>query len=597
MVLCEHFIFTSADLEEKGGYQVISKSSKITPELLDELEDYLYPSGLEPNKFSESKSMLILKDKIAFTKAKNIGIGYDGRSDTVYSHTIVMAIEDFKKFQYDSRVFDDFFLFKKNPEHLAPLVIEPTKHNPDFSCINVLGIVQFEDFLRSVFSKKKIAILNIENKNLIQSLISLLPPNFRLISFSTLVAQPHRQSRFELIQTQSTKSSLEKYFVIDPQERKQVSPVKDTVFEQCIRHLIDIIDSKNSHKLTEIYDEFEDIEQGDYKEKFSLIIGTLLLDPQHPVLLDQKSIKELLLVLDNVPTPKIIEKYYPKITPFLSEDDKRNYSLKYEKIIIISNSANEELTYDKIVKMFNDLSDGYDESRLSLFHQLVKTRKNDFAIHGAKILLDSVYDFYNLNLIRGFLTNPALDQCIYDALENPKTEHKKRKVLFAMLVEFALCYNTKWLGKLYAIKVYDLNNYDDAKEFRDVTRNLFEANEFCKNLEPKIIFSIIQQIHDRIDPEFPRNKKSGITGDQYYYMQDVLFMLLNTLRYMLTVRKLSLGETKKWIKEKESDLTHFLNLHHLPRRGFLLSFDIFSSIPSPFVWTLFSRFSKKCKNS
>jgi len=595
MVLCEHFIFTSADLKEKSGYQVVSKSTGITPELLSELEGYLYPVGIDPGRLSESKSMLVMKDKVLFTKAKNIGIGYDGRPDTVYSHTIVTNIEDFKQFQYDTRLFEKFYLEIKEQKHLTPLVIEPTKLNPDFSCIDVFGIAQFKDFLRAVFSKKKIAILNTENKNLIQSLISLLPPPFRLISFSTLVTEPQRQSKFELIQTQSSKSSLEKYFVIDPEERKMISPTKDTLFEQCISYLLDIINSKNSTKLTEIYDQFESVPIKNYKEKLSLAVGILILDPKQPSLLDQKAINQLLLLLDKTPS-LFISKHFSKLEPFLPENITTEYSTKFETSKLLSDYSKEELTYNAIIKMFDGLSKDTSESRLLLFHQLVEQRTKDFEVNGYTILLDFVNDFYNSDvIIRGFVENEVLHKCIFDTLESSIVDHTSQKKLFKMLVEYSLCHNTDLLEKLFTFKVFDLNNYYDVSNYRDITVELFKATEFHKKLKPKAVFTIIKQIHDIVDSEFPRNKKSGIIDNRFYYMQDILYVLLNTMKYLLSIRKFELKKLKTEIEEEESNLKYFLDLNHLPERNFFTQFNIFNPIPSTLIRNIFSSFTKRCR--
>ena len=108
MVLCEQFIFTSSKLEE-GGYRVIAKSSGITEKILRELEEYVYPIGIEPSKFHDSKSMRILENEIAFIQSKNIGIGQDGRPDTMHSHIIIMNKDDFKKFGNDSRIFNEYY--------------------------------------------------------------------------------------------------------------------------------------------------------------------------------------------------------------------------------------------------------------------------------------------------------------------------------------------------------------------------------------------------------------------------------------------------------------------------------------------------------
>jgi len=596
MVLCEHFIFTSADLKEKGGYQVVSKSTGVTPELLSDLEGYLYPVGIDPGNLSESKSMIVMEDKVAFTKAKNIGIGYDGRPDTVYSHSIVINIDDFKQFQYDTRLFEKSYLEIKEQIHLTPLVIEPTKLNPDFSCIDVFGIAQFEDFLRAVFSKKKIAILNTEHKNLIQSLISLLPPPFRLISFSTLVAEPQRQSKFELIQTQSSKSSLEKYFVIDPEERKLISTTKDSLFEQCISYLLDIINSKNSTKLTEIYDQFESIPIKNYKEKLSLAVGILILDPKQPSLLDQKAINQLLLLLDKTPLP-FVSKHFPKLEPFLPENIKIEYSIKFKTSKLLSDYSKDELTYDTIVKMLNGFSKETSESRLALFHQLVEERTKDFEVNGYKILIDFVNDFYNSDVIRGFVEIEVLHQCIFDALENSTVDHKKQKRLFEMLVEHSLCHNTDLLKNLlsYSLTIFNLNDDYDVYNYRNIIVELFEATEFHKNLKPKVIFTIIELIHSIILPLFRDSKKSDIIDNKFYHMQDILYVLLNTMKYLLSRRKFELKEFKTEIESREGSLKYFLDLNYLPERSYFPQFNIFNPVPSRLIWMLFSSFTKRCK--
>ena len=214
MVLCEQFIFTSSKLDE-GGYQITAKSAGIDSKILQELEEYLYPIGVEPSEFTESKSMVILDKKIVFIQSKNIGVGFDGRPDTMYSHLIVMEKEDFKKFENDSRIFNGKFVEIKKSGHLTPLSIEHVKLEPDFSCVDILGIIQFEKCMKLIFKNKKIAIINENNQKVIQSVLSLMPPSFRLMSFSTLTPQPEIQTKFEIVQTfEQKKSSLKNFSVI-----------------------------------------------------------------------------------------------------------------------------------------------------------------------------------------------------------------------------------------------------------------------------------------------------------------------------------------------------------------------------------------------
>src|SRR5690242_2564003 len=99
MLNVDQFVYTTATLSGKSGYQIIAKSSGITEEMISTLDPYLYPIGIIPSKFKESKSFLVFKKnkKISFSKIRNIGIGHDGRSNTLYNHTLVMDLDDFRQ--------------------------------------------------------------------------------------------------------------------------------------------------------------------------------------------------------------------------------------------------------------------------------------------------------------------------------------------------------------------------------------------------------------------------------------------------------------------------------------------------------------------
>ena len=111
MAKCEHFIYTAAKIGSNEGYQIIAKSSGITDQITNNLTEYLYPLGVKVNEFKESRSMLLLPDsKISYSIVKNIGKGYDGRSGTLYNHTFVIEKDEFKKLDFDSRIFEKHFV-------------------------------------------------------------------------------------------------------------------------------------------------------------------------------------------------------------------------------------------------------------------------------------------------------------------------------------------------------------------------------------------------------------------------------------------------------------------------------------------------------
>ena len=110
----EQFVYTTASIEERKGYQIVAKSDGITEKTISELEQYVYPIGINPSEFKESRSLLLLQDDlIAYSRIKNIGLGYDGRDNTLYNHTFVFSKNDFEKYGNNSRIFDKFYLEDK----------------------------------------------------------------------------------------------------------------------------------------------------------------------------------------------------------------------------------------------------------------------------------------------------------------------------------------------------------------------------------------------------------------------------------------------------------------------------------------------------
>ena len=105
MLNVEQFIYTAADIENKKGYQIVAKSKGITEKIVSELESYVYPINTDPGKFKESISFIPLEnDLIAYSRIKNIGLGYDGRENTLYNHTFIFSKNDFERYDNDSRI-------------------------------------------------------------------------------------------------------------------------------------------------------------------------------------------------------------------------------------------------------------------------------------------------------------------------------------------------------------------------------------------------------------------------------------------------------------------------------------------------------------
>ncbi len=222
MPTCDHFIYTAGKIGNNEGYQIIAKSVGITDEIISKLEKYLYPLGVKISGFEESRSLLFLPNhKIAYSIVKNIGIGYDGRRGTLYNHTFVIDEKEFEEVDFDSRIFEKYFI--KNDSlrgELKPVNINISSFSPDFKFLKKQDLQLLEEILYGILRRKKIAILKTDELMFLQNIFSILPPPLRLILFSTLVVEPDRQDKFHLIQVpKEIETKITKSFtVIDPIE-------------------------------------------------------------------------------------------------------------------------------------------------------------------------------------------------------------------------------------------------------------------------------------------------------------------------------------------------------------------------------------------
>ncbi len=262
MLQCEHFIYTSAKTEKKIGYQVIAKSSGISDNIIVNLEGYLYPLGVNLNEFKESRSLLVLGKKVAYSIVK-IGIGYDGRRGTIYTHTFVIDKSSYEEIGFDSRIFESYFIRDDSLRgELIPLQIEPRKLPPDFEILKKLDEGTLGELLHRLLTKNKISLVKTDEVFLLQNLLAVIPPYLRLVSFSTMVVDPQRQYKYDLIQIpQLTTSKLDKNFIIiNPKEMPKLSARKNTI-EQSVRTLVDIIMRNDERKLTTIYKDYDTISE------------------------------------------------------------------------------------------------------------------------------------------------------------------------------------------------------------------------------------------------------------------------------------------------------------------------------------------------
>lgn len=196
---CHHFVYTTAEIDKTAGYQVVAKSSGIDDALLSLMDGYIYPAGANPAVFKESRSLLVTKDRIAYSMVKNVGVGHDGRDGTLYNHTLVMNVEDFSCLGYDTRVLEKYFVDDYSiTGDLDPITVSEQTIKPDLEYLKNLGPL-LESALYGIEKNANMAIATPDLK-LIPNVLSVVPKHDRLRSFSTYVVQPARQPKYKIIQ-------------------------------------------------------------------------------------------------------------------------------------------------------------------------------------------------------------------------------------------------------------------------------------------------------------------------------------------------------------------------------------------------------------
>ena len=259
MVVCEQFIFTAAKIDGNEGYQVIAKSKGISHEIVQNLREYLFPLGINEDEFHSSKSLIDLgKNQITYSIVKNIGVGYDGRRGTLYNHTFVIEKKDFEELLNDSRIFDNYFIEDSSLRgELKTIQIKPVEIPPNFKVLNKLNPIVLKTILFRLFKKTKIALVKTDEIELIQNLLALFPPTKRVIPFSTLVNDPLRQHKYDIMQIpENAKNKLSKNIVVVYPENPKSTKLTG-ILGDFVEVLVDIILKENKSEWTKISNDYK----------------------------------------------------------------------------------------------------------------------------------------------------------------------------------------------------------------------------------------------------------------------------------------------------------------------------------------------------
>lgn len=541
MPLCEQFIYTSAEIDSKKGYQIIAKSPGISDEIISEMSDYFYPIGISPDKFTESQSLLLLRNNwIAYSRIKNIGMGYDGRSNTLYNHTILIRNEDFREFEYDSRILDAYYVEMPFYQEriLMPINIE-RKIVPESFPTLLLSPQSLETLLKGLFRRQRIAILKIGDIGHIQNILTLLPISLRLISFSTLVVYPDKQPRFNLIEIPKQNRILlrDDFVIIDPHLTYSVVDDKPSdEFEKSLRYVTDIIMLQNSDLLKTINEDFEKIPGQDFYDKIILVSNY----QQLKLSLDHTSRKKhaytILQMIEKLDEQTAL-KYLEGIKESLADVDVKSYYLTFKINKIISESLNQPLVINNIEKMFNKLEPYTHESRFQLLTELVNVRKMDFLQNGKNLLIEacSSYFWHADEIIKLFLELEVLRKSIHEILgEESKISKTKKYEILTKLLEKAIEYNPGIIVELLDYLSLNPLIKGDIYGSKKIVENLYSTRKFYAEINPEIILKSTDIIISKIENSLLDIKLKKKNNENLNNLLEISGMLLNTLNFLKT---------------------------------------------------------------
>lgn len=538
---CEQFIYTTASTTDKSGYQVIAQSSSITSSIISKMSGYFFPSGIDPSNIDEYYSMLVFEDDIIFSKIKNIGVGFDGRNNTLYNHSFVMRKEDFSKIDNDSRIFLKYSI--KNSS--AQKTLEKINIGEQSSTQYILEFVDhwprtiLEFVYDSIFKGEKIALVGIKDNDFIQNLLSVLPKSLRLLSFSTLVFDPKKQSHFNIIQL-STESQLDEnhnYRIIDI---TKLAPVytndTDTVYERSIKFYVELIKNKELDSIKSINSTFDEITESNSVDKLKLLTYFDRMKTTSDEALKHKFALDIFKILDDFDI-QTIGKILPDIQKFIPEDMYHEHSLKLEISHLVQSARNNPIDFYNITSLFSQLSTENSETRNMLLNTIVKTRFDDLIKSGTQLLLDFRYSgLYRDDILKVFIDNVKLHDCVVSVFTKRNDIPKfDIQAFFERILEKSINLNQFLTLDLLKLPVFDFNERWETENYRKIIENVFKNKKFNQLDYVNNLIDLSEILHNRILDITEFKSKSGTSGTTKSNIKQFIIILDLFLKYFTAI--------------------------------------------------------------
>ena len=468
------------------------------------MSPYFLPPDIDSSEFSSSKSLLVLSDdKIAYSNIHNIGIGYDGRPDTLYNHTLVLDINAFQEIHYDTRYLDSLYVENPNLIERLPVI--------EFSS-DLLVPKHFEKkesilkpALKALFKKSKIAIVGVSDNFLIQNILGLVPPSMRIIPFSTLVVDVNKQPRYDfVIVKKSAKYSIgEKFVIINPNEFTR-SDIK-TELDESIDYLYRLISHHDQEKLQSIYEKFENIPNDNYEIKLILLTFTLMLSENIVDSEKQRLVKVISKIIDSFDLETGLD-YLNVIRDSIPQEIYVKSKTKIEISGIEKNLEAYNVTRNSIESLLSQLSDGTSESWQYLLQKLYSVKKEEFGKNAITLLFEFRYSYYNTQIYNFFVSEPSLHKYLQMAFTDECFQtYLNKKLLFESIISIAIKNNCDLVVSLLEKQPFDFDDIYEISSYQEIIKTIVDSKNFIcdSDFQLKILNIVYNLLENTMHPKRP----------------------------------------------------------------------------------------------
>lgn len=556
MIQCQHFIYTTASLKDRSGYQIVAQSNNISSDLFTKLQGNFLPAGTDPANFDKCYMFFVFQDDVVFSTIKNIGVGFDGRNNTLYNHSIVITKTNFLKIHNNPKILTKFFINNYSLKgDLSPIEI----HDDDFeheelSYFKNWPKTVLENIFDAIFSGKKIALYGIKKDDFLLNLISILPESLRLQSFTTKITDPNNQYRFDFLQINSdVKLKDEDYKIVNI---STLDPIythdADIVFERSIKFFTDLIKNEQIKILRSLNTFFDEINNISNFEKLKVVAYFEHIKNISDQTTKQRFSLDLLNMLKNYDL-SVIGKILPVIKNFVSLEVYNNYSTQLEILHIVKSALGTQINFEYISSLFYRLSSDTSENRSQLLDELIKTRFEEIKNIGDQLLLDSRYSlYYGEDIVKKFLETPTLHSCIFK-LFVPREDFPRvyQCAFFEVIIQASLNTNLLFGLKLLQTTIFDFTDSSESKHYRKILEPIFENSAINDSKCLSDVFNLSQFIFAKIIQIINQKNLSETSGTAQLNVKQFVKITKIFLKYFDTQI-----QANKSFTQKEQILKH-----------------------------------------